>query len=250
MTTREIMHADVVSVRPDDGVLDAAKLMLEHGISGVLVMDGGNLVGILTEGDLIRRIEVDTGRKRSAFRNFFVGPGKQASEYVRASGRKVHEVMTREVLTVPDTAELVEVVDIMEEHHVKRVPVVVGRSVIGIISRSDLLRAFIAAAKRQSAKPMTDDEIRNYLISHLEKQKWYAQDLVQISVNNGVVTFNGAVMDQRQMEALEVAAENIPGVKRVNDRLVWIDPISGTGFDANGHLIEPGQSWDSPPRLS
>jgi CBS domain-containing protein len=138
----------------------------------------------------------------------------------------------------------------MEDQHIKRVPVVVGRSVVGMISRSDLLRAFVEAAQRQSTTPMTDDEIRRHLISHLEKQNWCAPDLVQISVNNGVVTINGAVMDQRQMEALEVAAENIPGVRRVNDRLVWIDPISGTGYDANGHFIEPGQSWDNPSRAS
>ncbi len=244
MKARDIMHADVISVRPEDSVLDAARLMLERKISGLLVMDGGNLIGILSEGDLTRRSEIETASRRSRLLEFFTGPGKLADEYIRMSGRKVHEVMTRGVCTVPETADLREVVETMEKHHVKRVPVMVGNAVIGMITRADIMRAFVAVAANSPVKPKTDDEIRRELVTHLEKQKWAPSDLVNISVKDGVITFEGAVMDQRQMQAFEVAAENIPGVKKVKDRLIWIEPISGTAFDVNNRLIEPNQEWE------
>src|SRR4029078_11166347 len=106
MKARDIMHADVFSVGPETSILEAAKLMLARKISGVLVMDGGNLLGILTEGDLVRRTEIDTSRQRSRFAELFPGPGKLARDYVRASGRKAHEIMTREVNTIPETTEV------------------------------------------------------------------------------------------------------------------------------------------------
>ena len=242
MKARDIMHADVISVRPDDSVLDAAKVMLERKISGLLVMDGGNLLGILTEGDLTRRSEIHTDRQRSRWLEFFVTPGRLADEYIHMSGRKVHEVMTHGVYTVPETADLREVVETMQKHHVKRVPVMVGNAVIGMITRADIVRAFVTTAESSPAKSRTDDEIRRQLVTHLEKQKWSVPDLVNISVKDGVITFEGAVMDPRQMQAFEVAAENIPGVKKIHDRLIWIDPISGTAFDANNRVIEPDQN--------
>jgi len=110
------------------------------------------------------------------------------------------------------------------------------------------MRAFVTAAADSSVKSMTDDEIRRQLVAHLEKQKWSVPDLVKISVKGAVITFEGAVMDPRQMQAFEVAAENIPGVKKVDNRLIWIDPISGTAFDANDRLIEPDLSGGMPSR--
>ncbi len=237
MKAREIMHPDVVSVRPDDNLLDAAKVMLERKISGLLVMDGGNLIGIVTEGDLVRRKELDTGRKRSRLREFFTFPSTLADEYVHMSGCKVHEVMTHVVFSASEDDDVQAVVDLMEKHDIKRVPVTVGRAVIGMITRSDLMRAYVAASSKLSAAPLTDEGIRQHLIAHLSKQKWTAPDLIGIEVKNGVVTLKGAVMAASQMKAFEIAAENIPGVKRVDDLLIWVDPISGTGVDANNNII-------------
>jgi len=239
MKARDIMHADVFSVGPETSILEAAKLMLARKISGVLVMDGGNLLGILTEGDLVRRTEIDTSRQRSRFAEFFTGPGKLARDYVRASGRKAHEIMTREVNTIPETTEVRDIVERMEQLHVKRLPVTRGNAVVGVVSRADILRAFVTAADCVTLPPLSDDEIRSRLIAHVDKQNWFAPGLVNISVSGGAVTLEGVVMDQRQMEALEVAAENIPGVKKVNDRLIWIDPISGSAYDAHSNFVEP-----------
>jgi len=239
MKARDIMHAEVIAVGPDTSVLNAAKLMLARKISGLLVMDGGNLLGILTEGDLLRRSEIETMRRRSRFAEFFTGPGKLAHEYVRASGRKVHDMMTARVETVPETMDLRDVVDRMEQLRVKRLPVTRGNAVVGVISRADILRAFVQAADCAVSPPLPDDEIRRRLVAHLETEKWSQQDLIQIAVSDGVVTFHGVVLDPQQMEAFEVAAENIPGVKKVNDRLIWIDPIFGNAFDANNSFVEP-----------
>ena len=240
MKANEIMHSDVVSVKPDCSVFEAAKLMLDRKISALLVMDGGNLIGILTEADLMRRFELGTDRQRSKLREFFTGPGKLAEDYIRAAGRKVQEVMTPEVRTIDGTAEVRDVVDIMEKHRIKHVPVMIGHAPIGMISRSDLMRALIKAFV-PAGRALTDEEIRKVLIAHLEKQNWSPADLVHITVKDGVLTLEGAVMDPRQMQAFEVAAENIPGVKRVADRLIYVDPFSGSSFDANNNLIEPGR---------
>lgn len=239
MKARDIMHADIFSVGPETSILEAAKLMLARRISSLLVMDGGNLLGILTEGDLVRRTEIDTSRQRSRFAEFFTGPGKLARDYVRASGRKVHEVMTREVETVAETTDVRDIVERMEQLHVKRFPVTRGNAVVGVVSRADILRAFVSAAECATSPPLSDEEIRSRLITHLDKQKWFAPGLVTIAVSGGCVTLDGVVMDERQMEAVEVAAENIPGVKKVNDRLIWIDPISGSAYDANSNFVEP-----------
>ena len=147
MKARDAMNPDVVSVTPDASLLDAAQLMLDRKISGLLVMDGGNLVGIITEGDLLRRAETGTARKRPRWLEFLVGAGKLADEYVHISGRKVHEVMTRDVHSVSDSADLEEVARIMEAGHVKRLPVTVGRSVVGVISRADLVRRLLLPRK-------------------------------------------------------------------------------------------------------
>jgi CBS domain-containing protein len=241
MKARDIMHADIVAVGPETSILDAAKLMLERNISGLLVMDGGNLLGIVTEGDLVRRTEIDTEKRRSRFAEFFAGPGKLARDYVRASGRKVHQIMTREVESVADTADVRDVVERMEQLRVKRLPVKRGNAVVGVISRADILRAFLQAADCAISPPLPDDEIRTRLVAHLEKQNWSSRDLVKIAVHDGVVTMEGVVLDPLQIEAFEVAAENIPGVKKVNDRMIWIDPIYGSAYDASGRFFEPGQ---------
>lgn len=226
MKARDVMTSDPVSVDPESSVIDAARLMLDRKISGVLVMDGGNLAGILSEGDLLRRGETGTARQRPRWLELLVGPGKLADEYVRMSGRKVHEVMTPLVQTIPEDADLEEVVRSMEKNRVKRLPVMRENAVIGIITRSDLVRAFVKAPK-QPAPHYSDDEIRKRLLAELQKQHWAPLGTIDVSVNNGVVTLSGAVLDDRQRGALEVAAENIPGVSAVRNQLVWVEPVSG-----------------------
>jgi len=229
MKAKDVMTADVLSVTEDTSVLEAIRLMLQRKISGLPVIDAaGAPIGMVTEGDLLRRVELGTERQRARWIEFLAGPGRQADEYARANGRKVRDVMTRDVHSVPEHASLNDALASMERYRIKRVPVMRGRTMIGIITRSNLLRAIAGLA--QATPPVTafDATIRESLLAELKKQSWAPGALVNVNVSNGVVTFSGAILDERQRHALRVAAENIPGVKKVEDRLVWIEPMSGT----------------------
>lgn len=233
MKASDVMTRDIISVKPDASVFDAARLMLERNISGVPVTDGaGHLVGIVTEGDFLRRTEMGTQRHRPRWIEFIIGPGKLADEYVHSSGRKVSEVMTPDVYTVQENTPLDEVVRQMERHRIKRLPVMRGNTIVGIVSRSNLIRAFANIARE--VKPLSADDaaIRERLLSQLSKERWAPVGTIDIFVRDGVVTLSGAIMDDRERQALHVAAENMPGVKKVEDHLVWIDPTSGMAIEA------------------
>ena len=146
MNATDLMTRSVVSIRPDASILDAARLMLYHKISGLPMVEAGGttLVGIVTEGDFLRRAEIGAARRRPPWIEFFTAPGRLAEEYVHASGRKVHEVMSTELCTVTEETALPEIARLMEDRGIKRVPVVQGRELVGIVSRADLLRAAIS----------------------------------------------------------------------------------------------------------
>lgn len=225
MQAKDIMSRDVVTVAPDDTILHAIRLMLQHKVSGLPVVDaGGNLAGIVTEGDFLRRIETETIRRRPRWVEFLMGPGPLADEYTRAAGRFVSEVMTRDVVSATAETELQDVVDLMDRHHVKRLPVVSGTRVIGIVTRQNLLRALVTQST--TATPAASDEaIREQLIAALKAQSW--APMIDVVVANGRVTLNGTILDDRQRDAIRVLTENIPAVKGIEDQLVWIEPMSG-----------------------
>ena len=228
MRASDVMSRDVVTVKPDDTVLHAVRLMLQGRISGLpVVNDAGDLVGIVTEGDLLRRSELETQRKRPRWIEFFVGPGRLADEYTHASGRKVHEVMTPDVQSVTEDAPLNAVVGVMERHRIKRVVIMRGRKLAGIITRANLLRALATAAKHVIPESASDTAIRDRLLDHLKTQEWAPVATIDISVVGGTVKLTGTILDDRQRQALCVAAENTPGVKKVEDRLVWVEPVTG-----------------------
>ena len=228
MQTSDVMTLNVVSIEPDESILHAARLMLQKNISGLPVVDrSGSLVGIITEGDFLRRAEIGTQRRRARWIEFLLGPGKLADDYVRTSGRKVHEVMTPKVFTVSQDSPLEEAVQLMERQHIKRLPVMHGTRVVGIITRANLMRAMVSLA--HNSKPLSSDDkaIRERLLSDLNKLPWAPIALIDVFVKDGVVTLSGSVTDERERKALQVAAENIPGVKKVVDQLLWIEPLTG-----------------------
>jgi len=148
MLAGDVMTQGVISVAPDASVMQAGALMLKHQISGLPVVDSsGILLGIISEGDFLRRAELGTQRRRARWLEFLIGPGRLASEYVHACGRKVTEIMTPAPYTVGEATPLTEVVQLMERHQIKRVPVVYGRRLVGIVSRADLLRALAGLAR-------------------------------------------------------------------------------------------------------
>ena len=233
MNASDVMTREILSVGPDTTVAEAIRTMLDNRISGLPVIDeAGRLVGILTEGDLLRRGEMGTERQRSRWLEILMGPGRLAGEYVRTHGRKIGEVMTRDVVSVTLDTPLKEVVELMERHRIKRVPVLDGEVLVGILSRADLLRALLGALEEKPAAATTDEEIRERIRRELAKTAWVPRDGIAITVENGVVDLNGVILEEKEREALRVVAEDAPGVKAVEDHLVWIEPVSRT-------VIEP-----------
>jgi CBS domain-containing protein len=211
----------------ESSILEAARLMLQNRISGLPVVDSNkNLVGIVTEGDFLRRRETGTQRQRPRWLEFILGPGKLASEYTHAAGRRVDEVMTDEVYTATEDMPLEQAVHLMERYRIKRLPVVRGNTPVGIVTRANILSAVARLAHEAQPTSTSDAEIRAKLSDELKKLPW--APLTGIAVKDGVVKVSGVLTDERQRTALRVAAENIPGVKKVVDDLVWIDPHSGT----------------------
>ncbi|MGX5734459.1 CBS domain-containing protein [Bosea thiooxidans] len=229
MLVQAVMTAPVVSVDPSTSVADAAKLMLSLRISGLpVVQSDGTLVGMVSEGDLLRRSELGTQRKRSWWLEFFASPGKIADEYVQANARRVGEIMATNVVTTQRNASLEKVVELMGRHRIKRLPVVQDGKVVGIVARSDLLRA-LAEALPTGNEPVSDDaRIEAAIAAELAGQSWGRNGLIRVYVENGVAELTGTILDERARLAARVAAEKVPGVKSVNDQLVSIEPMSGT----------------------
>lgn len=227
MRTHQIMTRKVTAVEADTPVIDAANLMLQHHISGLPVVDrAGKLIGIVSEGDFIRRSEIGTQRKRGRWLKFLLGRGQSASEFVHEHGRKVEEIMTAHPRTVTEDAPLEEAVQLMERHNVKRLPVMRGDVLVGILTRIDLLRA-VASLSRDVPDPTADDDhIRQRVIAAIEKSEWAPLQLGVI-VRDGIVHLSGIITDEHFCQAIVVAAENVSGVRLVHDHLSWFDAMSG-----------------------
>ena len=236
MQAGDVMTRKVISVSPDATVLQAAREMLQHHISGLPVIDkAGNLVGILSEGDFLRRQEVRTQRRRSRWLEFLMGPGKIAAEYTHSHGSKVAEVMTTDVYTVSEDAPLEEIVELMERRRIKRVPVLRGKKIAGIVTRSNIMHAVVSLARTAPKAAKDDAAIREKLLAVMQQEQWAPASMANVVVRDGIVELWGVIVDERQREALKVAAENIPGVKAVQDHLVWLEPTSGM-------IIEPAEN--------
>ena len=228
MKASDVMSSRVVSIAPEATVLEAIELMLENRISGLPVIDrAGAVVGIVTEGDFLRRAETGTERKRPRWLEFLLGPNRLAKDYVHSHGRKVEEVMTRELVTASEDTPLDEVVRIMERKRIKRLPVMRGRDVVGIVSRANLLHALATMSRDLPGLAKCDADIRQRVMDELARQPWAPIALIDIVVKDGVVELWGSITDAKQGDALKVCAENIPGVKTVVSHLSWIEPMSG-----------------------
>jgi CBS domain-containing protein len=228
MKARDVMTSSVVSVTPDCSIADLATRMQKYRISGMPVInEGGALVGIVTEGDCLRRAETGTETKRSGWRSFLTSPETLAQEYVRSHGRKVVEVMTSNPITVRGDTDLDDVIHLMEKHRIKRLPVVEGNAVVGIVSRANLVQALAGLVRGGAAVHENDVTIRKNVCAEFNKLPWAANEFVNVTVKDRVVDLWGSFTAYHQDEAAVVAAENTPGVKEVKNHLAWVDPLSG-----------------------
>lgn len=229
MRAIDIMATSLLTVTPSTTIEVAIGLMLEHHVSGLPVLDAdGTLVGIITGGDLLRRTETGTGsRPRSKFMEFLLGPGHEAAAYVHSHSRHVCDVMTSNVVTVPPAASLESVVEAMEKRRVRRVCVVGEKGLVGLVSRSDLLRVLHQKLAAVQHRDVTDADIEAALLAELSAAKWITSSNIRVEVTDHVVTLEGFIYDERTRHALKVVAQNVDGVTDVVDNLVWLDTTTG-----------------------
>jgi CBS domain-containing protein len=248
MQVRDVMTHHVISIGVDQPILKAARLMLQNDISGLPVVDAkGDLVGMVTEGDFLRRGEIGTERRRPKWLEFLLGPGRMAEEYVHASGCKVEEVMTRDPVTVAEDDALETVVELMERRHIKRLPVVRAGKMVGIVSRANLMHALVTLARNTDEPGGADADIRERLLAAFAKQAWAPR--VNVVVKDGVVELWGTIMDDRERQACIVVAENASGVKQVHDHLVWVEPFSGVAFPSAEDADSPSSRIPIAPAI-
>ena len=231
MRAHQIMTRKLITVQADTPILEAANLMLQHHISGLPVVDDtGRLIGIVSEGDFIRRSEIGTQTPRIRWLDFIMGPGKSAVDFVHEHGRKVGEIMTRDNLyTATENMPLEELVRLMGRQNVKRLPVARGDMLVGIVTRTDLLRAVASLARDVPDPTADDDHIRSRVIASIEKNEWQPMQL-GVTVRDRIVHLSGMITDERFRQATIVAAENVSGVKLVHDHLYFFDAMSGLSF--------------------
>jgi len=232
MKAADVMTRDPVTTGPEAALQEAASLMVSHRISGLPVIEaGGTLVGMITEGDLLRRVELGTAGPPAGWLAALLAPGRAVSDYVRTHSNKVRDVMTAQVISITPETPLAEVVALMQAHQVKRFPVLQSSRLVGIVSRADLLRALVQLLPERYVATLSDAELRKRLLAEIDRQHWAPRSSINVTVENGVVELQGAITDDRERAGLRVIAENTPGVRGVRDRLVWIEPLSGTVID-------------------
>jgi CBS domain-containing protein len=227
MYAKDVMTTEVITVTPETTVQELARILSEKTISGAPVVDaGGNIVGVVTEGDLVRRAETGTERRAKRRRSWWLdslaADEEAAREYVKAHGRTVNDIMSRRVFSVGEDTDLAEIADMLMTHRIKRVPVVRDGKVVGIVSRANLVRALATTSAAPVIVADGDDRtIREKLLAELGRQQWADIWPEDIMVRDKVVhIWVSDDQPQAERQALRVAAENIPGVQRVEEHVV------------------------------
>lgn len=227
MKAADIMTKGLVSVDPDLPVKEIAALMLARNVSAVPVLDrSGDLVGIVSEGDLMRRSELATEKQRSWWLRLFIGDDYLAHEFVKSHGLRARDIMTRNVVTVDEATPVPEIVSLLEENRIKRVPVTRGGRVVGIVSRANLLRALASGARPAAEESSNADrKIQSRILAELERQPWWHKRNCNIVVSDGIAHLWGTTESPEEREALRVVAETTEGVRGVRNHVNVVRPM-------------------------
>ena len=221
MRAIDVMVRDVVTVHPETDVADAIKLLAEHDVSAVPVLDDAdNLVGMLSEADLIHRVEIGTEKRRPWWQEAVTGAVTLSADFAKSHGKKVGEVMAPGVISVSEDTLLSEIAALFERKGIKRVPVVKDGELAGIVSRSNLIQALASVVGRIDQHDETDRQIRLELVSRLRQQSWTDFGSRNVTVSDRVVHLWGLVGSEAERKALLALAESVPGVSRVADEMI------------------------------
>jgi len=220
MKAADVMATKVITVRLDTPVATVAEVLLANRISAVpVVNDKDALVGIVSEGDLIHRVEAGTERNRSWWLELLTGKELLAHEFLKSHARTAADVMTRAVISVQPDTPLSDIASLLEKHRIKRVPVVTNGKIAGIVSRANLIQALVRDAKASEA-PVDDVTLHSNIIEQLRLKPWVDPSTINVIVNNGAVELWGIVDSETQKNAIRVAVEVTPGVRQVANKLV------------------------------
>jgi CBS domain-containing protein len=226
MRVKDIMTKGVISVAPDATIAEALDLMARSHVSGLPVIDSSQtLIGIVSEADFLRRPEIGTLKHDAPWYDSFFMPGRSAEVYAHTHGRRVDEVMNSDVATIGEDASLDEAIALMSRRRVKRLPVVDGGKVIGVVTRSDFVRALALFVRPSYDEELTTDAaIKRAIDEELRAQPWAPIASVEIEVKDGAVTLRGTLSDERQRNAVRAVAENANGVLAVHDQMALVEP--------------------------
>lgn len=220
MRVKDIMTAEVLAVTPDTSVQAIAEQLLTHRISGVPVVDAEHRVlGIVSEGDLLRRPESETDYSRSWWLKWFAGSREDAAEFLKTHGLRAEQVMTRDVVTVTEDTSLAEAARILEKRHIKRVPVVRDGRLVGIVSRANLLHGLAAQQPVPAASAPDDRALREQIMAVIEGHGWPSFGSVNVIVSNGRVELWGLAKSAEELQALQLAAERVAGADKVDNHV-------------------------------
>jgi CBS-domain-containing membrane protein len=221
MKASDVMVSNVITVSPDAMVPDVAELLLRHRISAVPVVGAnGEILGIVSEGDLINRPETQTSHRKSWWLEALASNEVLASEYVKSHSRKAADVMTCDVISAAPDTPVAEVAALLEKNRIKRVPIVENGKIVGIVSRANLLQG-LASLGRNAPKSRPDDSaIRDVVMAKLRNERWASPALISVTVIDGTVELWGIVESPAERKAVHVLAEVTPGVRAVNDNLM------------------------------
>jgi len=222
MKAADVMVTMVITVGPEACVQDVAHILLSARISGVPVVgENGELLGIVTEGDLMRRVETGTSRQRPWWLVLFAGREALAAEFIKEHSRNVTDVMSRDVITAAPDTPLSKIASLLEKAAIKRVPIVEGGKLVGIVSRANLLQALASLSKQVEVTTQPNDsQIRDKVLAQLRTEPWTKPSLINVIVQDATVELWGIVESASEKKAVRIAAEVIPGVRAVNDNLI------------------------------
>jgi CBS-domain-containing membrane protein len=221
MRAIDVMTSDVITIDENASVHTAAKLLMEHDISAVPVVDKDNrVIGMVSEGDLLHRAETGTEQWRSWWLEMMASRNQLATEYIKSHSDKVRDVMTRGVISVTEATPVADIALLLETHRIKRVPVLRNGKLVGVVSRANLVRALAMMIEEPPSETEADDRvIRDKLMAELRAQKWAEVSPANITVKNGIVHLWSSYLSEQERRALVLLAQSTPGVRRVEDHM-------------------------------